>query len=113
MQAGKLTDTGGTYAVPAFRPASSLPAAVATCSWIPNATPPAIPHEATMVADLDSRLGTHAAGYSRYSFDASVATRSCGCGTQALDPPCTGPEAKMRSSIISYLSVFDVLNAEA
>jgi hypothetical protein len=109
-----IATAGGNYAVPAFRATSPRPSAVATSSRIPNATPPAIPHEATMVADLDSRLGTHAAGYSRYSFDASVATRSCGCGTQALDPPCTGPEAKMRSSIISYLSVFDaVLNAEA
>ena len=48
-----IATAGGTYAVPAFRPSSSLHAAVATCSWIPNTTPPAVPDQAAMVGHLD------------------------------------------------------------
>ena len=48
-----IASAGGTYGVPAFRPAASLPATFATCSWIPNTTAPAVPHEAAMDADLD------------------------------------------------------------
>ena len=53
MQAGKLTDTGGTYAVPAFRPTASVHAAFASCSWIPNTTAPAVLDQAAMVGHLD------------------------------------------------------------
>jgi len=67
-----ISTAGGIYAVPALRLASQRRSAVAASPRIPNVIPQAVPDETEMVADLDRRLGAHAAGYSRYSCNPSV-----------------------------------------
>ena len=65
-----IATAGGSYDVPAFRLALSLPAAVATSARIPNATTRTVPHEAAMVPDLDHGQRARAAYARSYSGDA-------------------------------------------
>ena len=65
-----IATAGGSYDVPAFRLALSHPAAFATSSRIPNATPQTVPHEAAMVADLGRGQRARAAYARSYSGDA-------------------------------------------
>jgi hypothetical protein len=48
-----IATAGGNNAVPAFRTAASSDSGVATCPWIRNATPQAVPHEAGVAGHLD------------------------------------------------------------